>query len=106
MGNMDTSEALLMELLLVFHKERPFLVLDLNLISNLHVTWQITLVNWQITLVKLWFTVKQQFTSCKLPVYNCKLLKGASTSIAVSWSDAFYDIRKKINMLMIHDDTR
>ena len=28
--------------------ERPYLVLDLNLISNLHVTQQITLVNWQI----------------------------------------------------------
>ena len=69
-------------LLLVFRKERPYLVLDLNLISNLHVTRWITLVNWWITLVNQWITlVNQWFTSCKLPVYNCKLLKGASTSL-------------------------
>ena len=37
--------------------KRPYLVLDLNLISNLHVTQQITLVNWWITLVNKWITL-------------------------------------------------
>ena len=48
--------------------ERPYLVLDLNLISNLHVTWRITLVNWRITLVN------QQFTLVKYLISGLQVL--------------------------------
>ena len=55
--------------------ERPYLVLDLNLISNLHVTQRITLVNWQITLVNQQFTlVNQWFTLVKYLISGLQVL--------------------------------
>ena len=57
--------------------ERPYLVLDLNLISNLHVTRRITLVNQWITLVNQWITLG------KLAVYTCKVLNFRFTSVTL-----------------------
>ena len=54
---------LFLRVLIGLSYERPYLVLDLNLISNLHVTWRITLVNCWITLVNWQFTLVKYLIS-------------------------------------------
>ena len=81
------------------------------------VKWQFTSVNWQITVkwqfrVKWWFTsvnwqitIKQQFTSVNLQFTLVKYLRRLAPLYCHKLSDGFYDIRKKINLLIFTKST-